>query len=120
MDQIISYIGYGILGYGIWLVIKLVIKAVFIFYRIKQEVNNVEENFKEFLVKVIHIVKQEKEGDMYYWYDNDNGVFLAQGKTWEDIVDTLKTRFPSHIFVLNEHEMIMGPDFEIVKFDTKD
>lgn len=76
----------------------------------------VEQRFRERLEQIIHIVKQEQEGDMYYWYDNDNDNFLAQGRTWEDMIAALKERFPDHIFVLNHEEMIVGPDFEVVKF----
>jgi hypothetical protein len=54
---------------------------------------------------------------MYYWYDNDSDDFLAQGRTWEDIVDVLRSRFPDHIFVLNSREMIMGPEFEVIEFE---
>jgi hypothetical protein len=54
---------------------------------------------------------------MYYWYDNDSEDFLAQGRTWEEVVGVLRERFPDHIFVLNNREMIMGPEFEVVEFE---
>ena len=35
---------------------------------------------------------------MYYWFDQDNNKFLAQGRTTEEIITVIKTRFPDHIF----------------------
>jgi hypothetical protein len=52
------------------------------------------------LDKIIHRVRVEKDQDTYYWYDHDNGAFLAQGQSDEEIINHLKTRFPTHIFYL--------------------
>jgi len=49
---------------------------------------------------MIHLVEVEKVGDTYYWYDKDNRTFLAQGATDEEVINTLKARFPTHIFYL--------------------
>jgi hypothetical protein len=66
----------------------------------------------------VHVVKQEVINDIIYWYDNDDGTFLAQGRDHDQIVAVLEQRFPQHIFVINETQMIMGPKFnEILKFD---
>jgi len=66
----------------------------------------------------VHVVKQEVINDIIYWYDNDDGTFLAQGRDHDEIVAVLEQRFPQHIFEINETQMIMGPKFnEILKFD---
>ncbi len=70
------------------------------------------------LAQRVHIVKQEIINDIIYWYDNDDDTFLAQGRDHDQIVAVLEQRFPQHIFVINETQMIMGPKFnEILKFD---
>jgi hypothetical protein len=65
------------------------------------------------LNKIVHQVKIEKHGDMYYWFDNDDDRFLAQGKTLDEIVVGLKQRFIDHVFIVNDKVMI-GPNFELV------
>lgn len=47
---------------------------------------------------IVHRVEVVEHDEMYYWYDQDNRKFLAQGRTTEEIVDTIKSRFPDHIF----------------------
>jgi hypothetical protein len=100
-----------LIGYGIWTVIKA--------YFALRQAAEFELRFREHLEHIIHVIRQERDGDMYYWYDNDSDDFLAQGRTWEDVVGVLRERFPEHIFVLNSREMIMGPEFEIVEYDPQ-
>jgi hypothetical protein len=70
------------------------------------------------LEQLVHVVKQEVINDIIYWFDNDDDTFLAQGRDHDQIVAVLEQRFPQHIFVINETQMIMGPNFnEILKFD---
>jgi len=66
-----------------------------------KEVNTeLEQKLIKRLDEIVHRVEVEQQGDVYYWYDQDNRKFLAQGRTTEEIVDILKKRFPSHIFYL--------------------
>ena len=47
-----------------------------------------------------------------YWYDAENGSFIAQGRTREEIIVILRTQWTKHIFLLEENqEMLVGPDF---------
>jgi hypothetical protein len=58
----------------------------------------------EFLKKLndsIHQVKVEKHGNMEYWFDQHSDEFLGQGKTLEEIAKVLKSRFPTHLFLLD-------------------
>lgn len=115
MDQLVSILSGLVLGYFLWQAVKI----LYTIWDNTQESVEFDQKFREHLEHIIHIVKQEQQDDMYYWYDNDDDTFLAQGRTWEDIVTVLKQRFPEHIFVLNNTEMIMGPEFEIVQFEVK-
>jgi hypothetical protein len=51
---------------------------------------------------LIHQVKVEKHDGMEYWYDEDDYRFLGQGKTMEDIINHVKSRFPDHIFLIRD------------------
>ena len=100
---------------GVWTLAKIAFKV----YSDLRHQANFEQRFRQHLERIIHVVRQDRDGDMYYWYDNDSGDFLAQGRTWEEVVAVLRERFPEHIFVLNQREMIMGPEFEIVQYDPE-
>lgn len=52
------------------------------------------------LSDIIHQVKIETVGDIEYWYDADSDAFLAQGRTLEEVIDVIKSRFPDHIFLI--------------------
>ena len=72
-----------------------------------KEVNTeLATKFAKHLDNIIHRVRVEKDKDTYYWYDSDDGKFLAQGATDEEIIDSLKARFPQHIFYLPTNHLI--------------
>lgn len=54
------------------------------------------------LDEIVHRVEVEQQGEVYYWYDQDNREFLAQGRTTEEILTVIKSRFPDHIFYFEE------------------
>lgn len=60
------------------------------------------DKLRKRLDEIVHRVEVVQQGDVYYWYDQDNRKFLAQGRTTEEIVNTLKERFPDHIFYLEK------------------
>lgn len=111
----LSVLSTVMIVYGVWTLGKI----AFNFYSDLRHQVDFEQRFRQHLERIIHVVKQERDGDMYYWYDNDSDDFLAQGRTWEEVVGVLRERFPEHIFVLNQREMIMGPEFEIVQYDPE-
>ena len=80
-------------------------------------VEETEQAARARLNEIIHVVKQEKLGDMYYWYDQDNDQFIAQGRTLDEITDVLKARWNRHIFVISDKEMMIGPEFDIYEID---
>ena len=82
-----------------WIVIQVghFVINIFDISRLEQRVDVLKR-----LREIIHQVKIEKHGEMEYWYDADNNNFLGQGKTLEDVVSTLKSRFPDHIFLIED------------------
>jgi hypothetical protein len=93
-----------------YFVINTAIK-IFIGMQVAKVEQTVE--IKEKLAKMIHRIKQEKHGDIYYWFDSDDDQFLAQGRTDTEIIDALKNRFPTHIFVLNNEKALRGPEWKL-------
>jgi hypothetical protein len=88
--------------------------------RRKLEAKNEELQGKlDNLNEIVHIVNVEQHGDYYYWFDADNDNFLAQGKTTDETVSHLKSRFPDHIFFVQSKEQsyrLSGPDWQFVPF----
>lgn len=64
------------------------------------------------LDEIVHRVEEVVEKDIIYWYDYDDNEFLAQGRTQQEIIEVLKSRFPTHIFYLKTHELIGSPSWE--------
>jgi hypothetical protein len=58
------------------------------------------------LDSIVHRVRVEKDKDVYYWYDMDNNKFLGQGSTEEELINNLKSRFPTHMFFLPTNHLI--------------
>jgi hypothetical protein len=85
--------------------------------------NNTKERIedrKELVKKVmslIHTVKQEQHGDVYYWFDADTDQFLGQGRTDDEIRVHLLERFKGHAFILDEKRALAGPDLKMVSVD---
>jgi hypothetical protein len=69
--------------------------------------DDLEEQLKKHLDEILHRVVIEENGNMYYWFDQDDNEFLAQGTTTEEIIDALKKRYPDHIFYLQESEHLL-------------
>lgn len=64
------------------------------------------------LDEIIHRVKEEQVNDVIYWYDQDDGEFLAQGRSQQEIIDVIKERFPDHLFYLDSNKIISKPHWE--------
>lgn len=109
LDQILTFVMYFAIGYVLCEVIYRVISVIMLVRQSKQVLEEVE---REIVEKHIHIIKQEKDGDMLYWFDQDSDQFIAQGRSHMEIIAVLRERFPKHIFVLNENEMLVGPQFD--------
>jgi hypothetical protein len=109
----------GFLEFLVWMFVGKLIVDLLFFKKVKTELELTEE-IKEHLHNVTHIVNVEQHGDQYYWYDTDSGEFIAQGKTIEDIVTVIKSRFPNHYFFLNNDYLLHGPDWQLKRLETND
>lgn len=66
---------------------------------------------------LIHRVRVEYHGDTYYWFDDDDGTFLGQGKTSAEVVEHVRYRFPTHLFFLPEYKKVHAPNWKIESYD---
>lgn len=107
LNQVAGFVGGFLIAYFV----GMVVVNLYRFYRLVQDYKQNEEEMFEQLDAKIHRVKQEKEDGMFYWYDYDDGNFIAQGRTIEEIQAVLKANWQRHIFVISDTEMIMGPEF---------
>jgi hypothetical protein len=71
--------------------------------------SEVKDDLSKRLNEIIHRVKSEQVGEVIYWYDLDDGEFLAQGRTQEEIISVIKNRYPDHMFFLDSNELISQP-----------
>jgi hypothetical protein len=78
------------------------------------------QKIRDKLDEITHRVKEEKHGDMIYWFDLDDGEFLAQGLTQDDIITALKERFPEHIFFLPTDHYVGFPAWTLTAFESVD
>lgn len=97
MDLSISEI--ILLAVVVWITSQIILGVMDAFAIVKlQERVDVLKRLKD----IIHQVKIEKRGDIEYWYDEHSEQFLGQGKTLEEVVSVLKSRFPDHVFLIEE------------------
>lgn len=88
-----------------------------------EEHNDRVHGLIEEVAKLVHIVEIEKHGDIEYWYDKDDGVFLGQGRDQEEVVDNLRKRFSqSHMFFFDHDDegmwVIRAPNWRLEPFVT--
>lgn len=69
-------------------------------------VDGLEDRIRRRLNDIIHRVRVEKQANTYYWYDMDDHEFLGQGSTDEEIISSLKSRFPDHMFFLPTNHIV--------------
>lgn len=70
------------------------------------------------LQTLIHEVRVETVGDIEYWYDADSNAFLAQGKTIDEVISVIKSRFPNHIFLIeNRGGVAAQTDWKLMSTD---
>lgn len=75
------------------------------------------EELVQQVAKKIHQVKQEKHGELIYWFDEETDQFLGQGCTDEEIRVHLLERFKGHIFLLDEKRALAGPELKLMPID---
>lgn len=74
------------------------------------------------LMTIVHRVSVEKHGEVFYWFDADSNEFLAQGASTNETIAHLKSRFPTHIFLVSTKDSkykLSAPTWEFVPFESK-
>lgn len=95
-----------------WIFVISLVRALIIKHK-EAEDQEIDE-LKEKLVKMIHFIKQEKHGDLIYWFDAQSDAFLGQGASVEEITEHVKKRFPTHIFVTEDADKFMrAPEWKL-------
>jgi hypothetical protein len=85
----------------------------------------IEQRIKDRVNELLHRLKIEKHNGVMYWFDADDDRFLAQGADTQDIIATLKVRFPDHMFYLerpgNEKDKLLSArtEWKFVDYDIK-
>jgi hypothetical protein len=84
--------------------IVLIVSRIANFFLEGLEIAQMENHIKKLkhLNDIIHQVKIEEHNDMQYWFDKDDDEFLGQGRTTEEVISVLQSRFPKHVFLLGE------------------
>jgi hypothetical protein len=82
-----------------WIIANIILGVMDVFREVDTELT---DKIRQRLDEIVHRVEVEQQGDVYYWYDQDNRKFLAQGRTTEELVAVIKNRFPQHIFYFEQ------------------
>jgi hypothetical protein len=112
MDLVIEFFSY-LIQVGFWYVIMSFVINL-LFKDKHEELMRQKEELINRVNQLVHRIQQEKHGDMYYWFDQDSNEFLAQGKNDEEIRKQLLQRFQGHIFLLDEHRAMAGPELKVL------
>lgn len=84
----------------------------------KNRINLQQKQLIKYLDRIIHNVLIEKHNGIEYWFDADKHSFLAQGKTIDEILTVIKSRFPDHVFLLKEQGAFCAKtNWELTDFD---
>jgi hypothetical protein len=103
MEDVISILVYAFLALFCFTIVKGVLN-----YILHQEVRS---HLKEVLSEMVHEVRVEMHGTMQYWFDSDSNIFLGQGQTDLEIIENVKARFPTHIFIVPDKGLLARPDW---------
>ena len=111
MEIIAEFLSFFI-QFVFWIFVISVVRDAIIKYR---ELEDKEiDSIKSQRVKMIHFIKQEKHGDLIYWFDHETDAFLGQGASVEEITEHVKKRFPTHIFVTEDADQFMrAPEWQL-------
>jgi hypothetical protein len=91
----------------------------YILLSVKQQRREKYQELVKYLNEVIHQVQVEHHYGIEYWFDQDDNRFLGQGSSIDEIIDVLKSRFPDHVFLLeNQGGISAKTNWQIVPFDN--
>jgi hypothetical protein len=115
----------------LWAVVIWVLSQILLGFFDAVQITKLQERVEilKHLKNIIHQVKIEKDNGVEYWYDQDEGTFLGQGTTKEEVINTLKSRFPEHIFLIEDvggvaaqtgWKMMDPEEFKKINLNVKD
>jgi hypothetical protein len=119
MEEFASSLLDIVLWTFMWYSIVKVVEILFVARQLHVKTTELREEIYERLLKSVHSVKQEKHGELLYWFDDDNDRFLAQGKDSTELIEHLKSRFKDHIFIVDENALLIGPEFKQIDVTNK-
>jgi hypothetical protein len=102
-DSIISILIYAFTALFVYTTVKYILNQI-----LHQEVKS---HIKQVLADMVHEVRVEMHGTMQYWFDSDSNIFLGQGQTDLEIIENVKARFPTHIFIVPDKGLLARPDW---------
>ena len=111
--------------FGLQLLFWYAIGNIFLNFLLRQSSsrNKEIENIIRHVNEIVHRVKVEEHHNVYYWYDADSDVFLAQGSDVAEIAIHLKERYSGHIFLLEEKDTVFklsAPNWKMEKLPNVD
>lgn len=91
-----------------WIICTWLIASIFLGIHDALKEANQELTLKlhKHIDSIVHRVTVVEEKNVYYWYDMDNNKFLAQGSSDEEIINNLKSQYPTHLFFLPTNHII--------------
>lgn len=110
MDLIIEFAIFMLQAFGWYLVLSLIFAWILKLNGYEKKVAEINQ-LKEKINDIVHRVSVEKHGEIYLWFDEDDGEFLGQGRTDQECIEHIKQRFPQHLFLFNNNLYIKGPDW---------
>lgn len=114
MEEILNLLIWAVM----WYFVLKALSALIDFLSVYEMAKQTESQIREKLMDLVRTVRQEKHNDVYYWFDEENDQFLAQGKDSTEIINHLRNRFNHHVFMLENDKILVGPEFMI--YDIKD
>lgn len=102
----------------LFFVVRFVVVSVVRAHR--QQKEEIRQSAIKYLNSIIHKVTIERYHGIEYWFDEDSNKFLAQGKTFEEISEILKSRFPDHVFLIDEGGVSNKTNWKFLPFDGRD
>ena len=97
----------------LWLVTTWIVATLILGFvdGLRSTTQELETQLRQRLDEIIHRVRVEQHQETIYWYDFDDGEFLAQGRNQQEVIAVVRARFPDHIFYLETNEIVAKPDW---------
>lgn len=119
-DIVIEFIVF-FLNFVFWIFVFSLGLAVLKYFLVDKPQNQeIQREWLEKVDEIVHRVEIEKHGEIYYWYDNDDGEFLGQGRSEQECIDHVKKRFPTHLFLFTNNKYIQAPDWNFKTYTVQE